>query len=281
MSRWSVLTLAFVVAAPLTISAQVAPLRHDKGQPVVPFYEGWYRDPNGTVYVSFGYLNLNYSETVEIPTGPNNRIEPGPADQGQPTVFEPRRSVGVFTIRVPEGSKTEFAWTLVSRGRTTTIPATLDPLYEIYALKQDGARPAEGGLPVDNTPPSVKFTPTGSPGVGPAGARTSLRAQVSTPLTLDLWIADDGLPARGESPVGVSVAWSKYRGPGIITFTAARPKAEPADAGQKATTSVTFTEPGDYVLRALVSDGSGTGAQCCWTNAYASVTVSAGYTERR
>jgi hypothetical protein len=89
-------------------------------------------------------------------------------------------------------------------------------------------------------------------------------------------MSDDGLPTRGEAAIGLSVVWSKYRGPGDARFAPASPRVEPAGAtGQKAVTSVTFSQPGDYVLRALVSDGSGFNEQCCWTNAFVKVSVRA------
>jgi hypothetical protein len=57
----------------------------------------------------------------------------------------------------------------------------------------------------------------------------------------------------------------------------------PEKEGQATTTAI-FTEPGEYVLRARVdnwgaNDSSG-GDQCCWTNAYVPVTVTAGQPDR-
>src|SRR6266446_6075078 len=71
------------------------------GADVIPIYEGWYKNPDGTLSLSFGYLNRNYEEEVDIPVGPANRIEPGPEDQGQPTHFYPRRQRGVFVVVLP------------------------------------------------------------------------------------------------------------------------------------------------------------------------------------
>ncbi len=90
------------------------------------------------------------------------------------------------------------------------------------------------------------------------------------------------MPIRdGRSPV--ELVWSKYRGPGTITFDAAKPKLEVAKGGNvdqdysaKATVSARFSEPGDYVLHLLATDYSGEGGNgevCCWTNAYVKVTV--------
>ena len=41
----------------------------------------WSETADGAVEASFGYLNRNYEEIVDIPVGPNNRIEPGPVGQ--------------------------------------------------------------------------------------------------------------------------------------------------------------------------------------------------------
>src|SRR3954471_12342185 len=96
------LVLALAIAAPArTIGAQpLAPVR-PSGQTVTPVYEGWYRNPDGTYSLSFGYFNRNSSETLEIPTGPDNSVGPGAPNQGQPTHFDPRRHWGVFAIVVP------------------------------------------------------------------------------------------------------------------------------------------------------------------------------------
>jgi hypothetical protein len=43
-----------------------------------------------------------------------------------------------------------------------------------------------------------------------------------------------------------------------------------------ASTSATFSEPGDYLLLVVANDWSGVGGhgyQCCWTNAYVKVSV--------
>jgi hypothetical protein len=52
----------------------------------------------------------------------------------------------------------------------------------------------------------------------------------------------------------------------------------------KATTTATFSEPGEYVLRVVANDWSGDGGrgfQCCWTNAMMKVSVKPGTTGSR
>ena len=50
-------------------------------------FEGWFPNQDGTFSLLVGYYNRNLREAVDIPIGPNNTIEPGGPDQGQPTHF--------------------------------------------------------------------------------------------------------------------------------------------------------------------------------------------------
>src|SRR5258708_23783578 len=100
---------------------------HESGQNVTAAYEGWFKNSDGTVSILFGYFNRNMKEELDIPVGPNNQIEPGGPDQGQPTHFLPRRQWGVFTVTMPDNFRTEkLTWTLVANGQTTAVPAHLD-----------------------------------------------------------------------------------------------------------------------------------------------------------
>ena len=50
------------------------------GNPVFPWFEGWYDNGDGTLTISFGYLNRNPREAVEIPHGERNYMEPAEFD---------------------------------------------------------------------------------------------------------------------------------------------------------------------------------------------------------
>ena len=275
-------------------------IRHAKGQPVSPVYEGWFQGSDGVVYVSFGYFNRNTEEVVRLPVGAENKIDPQPADQGQPTLFLPGRQFGVFAVPVPKDRpKTEITWTLSFKGQVLAIPANLDPLYLIDPLKEVG-----GAYP-GNTPPTLRFEASGPPLQGPRGGSVTKTAAVGAPVALDVWLSDDGLPPpanegrgrgtasatpqaqRGQSPVanvpggrgtavtpprGLSATWSVFRGPGTVAFADETPAVEK----DKASTTATFSEPGEYLLRVLAADGSGFSSQCCWTNGYVRVTVGKG-----
>src|SRR5690606_10658762 len=59
------------------------------GQPVIPVFEGWWENPDGTFGLCYGYHNLNLEQALEIPLGPDNFIEPRQFDGMQPTHFAP------------------------------------------------------------------------------------------------------------------------------------------------------------------------------------------------
>ncbi len=66
-----------------------------------------------------------------MPIGPENHIDPGGPDRGQPTHFLPGRGWGLFTIKVPADFRdNKITWTIVAHGQTTVIPAGLKPDYE-------------------------------------------------------------------------------------------------------------------------------------------------------
>jgi hypothetical protein len=71
-----------------------------------------------------------------------------------------------------------------------------------------------------------------------------------------------------------TITWSKFRGPGDVTFDKARPVVD--EKTGSATTNATFAIPGEYILRVQVNDATGEGGggfQCCWTNAHVKVVV--------
>jgi hypothetical protein len=263
------------------VRAQIPAVKFDvraaRGLVVSPFYEGWY-EVDGKRYVLFGYSNRNLEEIVDIPIGPHNHLAPGPPDQGQPTRFFPGVSYGIFATTVPKDQPTtEVTWTLTANGQTLSIPASLDPLYLIAPQREEG-----GAFP-GNTPPILRFDPAGGSAQGPRGILTTRRATVSRPLTLDVWVTDDGLPPPREGPAagrrgvpsrnpqGLALIWQVYRGSGAVSFSDQTPAVEQG----KARTTVTFSEPGDYMLHLLAID-SRTATRCCWTNGYVKITVEGG-----
>lgn len=241
----------------------------ESGQSVTGAFEGWYQNADGSYTLLVGYFNRNTKQTLDIPVGPNNRIEPGGPDLGQPTHFLPRRQWGVFTIVVPKDfGKNRLMWTIVANGQTTTVPMHLDPLWIVAPFKD---------VALGNTPPTLRLAANGQTHTGPPnGIAATYTATAATPLTLNAWTADDGIRApEARRPVRLmTVAWSKFRGPGDVTFSSPVPSVD-EKTGQS-TTTASFSAPGEYLLRVQVNDATGEGGggfQCCWTNAHVKVTV--------
>jgi hypothetical protein len=237
---------------PIALTAQLVQLRHWTGQAVAPVYEGYDINPDGSFNMWFGYMNRNYEEELDLPVGDANKFEPG-ADRGQPTHFAIRRHKDVFKVVVPKNfGDQQLVWTLTSHGQTEKVIGTLKSVWMI-----DRLRTTRGGNSENvnsNTPPVVHIDPMEQsiPSTGSA--------------TLNVSATDDGLPQRNGKPVGMTVVWEKYRGPGAVVFTPA--KARITDG--KANATAAFSEPGEYILQAVVDDGSGElagnfGYHCCWT----------------
>jgi hypothetical protein len=223
-----------------------------KGQNIAPVFEGWKRNPDGSIVMYFGYLNRNYEEILDIPIGPNNSFEPGP-DRGQPTHFLTRRHRFLFNVVVPKdwGKDRRLVWTLTANGKTEKANGWLQPEWEVdEGVIQMNIGP--GGAPPAN-PPNT------SPQIAGSASQT---ARIGTPITVTAKATDDGIPkprvspqgAGSRAPQGLWIRWIHYRGAGRVTFSA--PTSERvAGAPAEATTSVTFSAPGTYVLRAIASDG--------------------------
>ncbi|MAM85467.1 MAG: hypothetical protein VX471_02500 [Acidobacteriota bacterium] len=252
----------------LTQELPLAPMRAS-GQSVTAAYEGWFRDSDGQVSLLVGYFNRNTEEVLDIPVGPDNRIEPGGPDYNQPTHFLPRRAWGVFAIPLPpDFGDQALTWTIVANGQATQVPMSLKPDWEVEPYRE----PAQG-----NTPPTVRFAPMGDPQQGPPlGISAEYEVTVNESLTVTLWASDDGQVDPNRRPLEgapVRIRWSKYRGEGEVVFSDPRPETDETTGETR--TTVTVSVPGTYVLRAQANDSSGAsgGFQCCWTNAHVRVTA--------
>ena len=264
--------------SPLPLSSPV----RERGSSVTGAYEGWYTDADGSIRLLVGYFNRNTQQEFDIPAGPNNRIEPGGPDQGQPTHFLTSRQWGVFTIKVPKdfGDK-KLTWTIVANGFTNTVTMHTRKEWLVEPFLDAASK---------NTPPVLKFKVDGPSFTGPPSIiAATYVASAGQPLELTTWASDEGAKVnvepsaggRGRGATGVFSplieSWSKFRGPGDVAFSQARPTLDRSNGG-KATTTATFSAPGDYILRVQANDASGEGGggfQCCWTNAHVAVTVKA------
>jgi hypothetical protein len=268
-SKLAFMTSVALGLAPSGARAQtpLAPVS-PSGQTATPAFEGWYKNPDGTYSLSFGYYNRNAAEVVNIPIGPDNFVSPGNPDQGQPAFFYPRRHWGVFAVKVPAdfGDKQKVVWTVKMQDKTFAISGSLREEWQIDAL--------EGEAGANNTPPVLTIGPSGPEARGPAGATVERTATVGNPLTIDVVAKDDGASATARGGTPVVLTWFTHQGPAQVTFAPASSRLTPK--GGSASTTATFTKPGDYIIRVRATDSDMTAAghsQCCWTNAFVKVRV--------
>ena len=281
-AAWVVAAVVAVILGVQEITAQRNAGRRSyaTGQEVVPAYEGWEQNDDGSFNLVFGTMNRNWEEELHIPIGPHNHIEPGGPDQGQPTHFLPRRNRFLFRIRVPaDFGDNEVVWTLTSpNGETKHAYGTLKPDY----FMDNNVRMANNGAGVrgdlyKNAPPDLMLD-------GPS-RRT---AKVNEPVVLAALARDDGLPeARPMRPTdparpsslaptaatGLRLSWFVYRGETNVAFDPPQIKAwedtransnSPWGAGwetppppedDKWVVRAKFNKPGTYVLRCIAHDG--------------------------
>ena len=269
-----------VVAVTLMPARRVdGQIQYTKGQNVAPAFEGWEQNPDGSFNLLFGYFNRNFEERLHIPIGPNNTIDPGGPDQGQPTYFLPRRNRHIFRIRVPKdfGDK-EVVWTLTSHGKTEKVYGTLKP---DYILDDRVIYRNNTGLDVvaeteNNKRPTVRVE-----------GSTRRTVNVGEPLRLTAVADDDGIPKPAPMPpralgfrvaLGLRVAWFVYRGPGeTVSFDPEQFKVYPDYLGGSPWTPgwapppvpadrtfpvvVTFHTPGTFVVRVQAHDGGADATQ--------------------
>lgn len=289
------LCAAFALAATgAVVSAQQAPLlpsapQKQFGASIAPVYEGWWDNADGTKTVLFGYYSRNTKEEVDVPLGPNNHFEPGELDRGQPTHFLTSRQFGMFTITLPKDVGTQkLIWVLNHAGYNATAHVNLAPDFVLSAAKSVEESPDRSF----NLPPAFSFEPNGLKFTMPMASTVNIAkrtATAGTPMPLDIYAQDDAryssgtnAPMRTPPPV-VTLVVSKYRGPGTVTINEKRPVVKVLKGGKpfeafegQASTTVTFSDPGEYWLHVTANDYSGhggAGAGCCWTTGLMKVTV--------
>ncbi len=269
------------------------------GGPVVPIFEGWFPNPDGSYQLCFGYFNTNTEQVIDLPLGPDNFIEPAEFNGLQPTHFLPqpdggRRHYCVLSVSVPENwGDRDVVWTLRDErsGQLFSSPGRLT--HSTYR-HDEPLQPSR-----ENSPPKVKLDTDGPEAMGRVGLATGtltgpLDATVGDPLSLNAWVRRDN-PFRAADPRPIRVRWFKYQGPGDVTFTPNWDSwKEPtigwvhsaawlasADAFGQFGTAATFSQPGGYILQVQAYNASGRPEYetsdfefwCCWTNGFVTVHV--------
>ena len=244
------------------------------GQPLIPVFEGWYTNPDGTRGFSFGYFNMNSEETFYLPIGPDNSLvatqHGGEFNGMQPTFFMPAlprgregeqrhyRHESVFTVTVPADFVGDLVWTLRYKGMTVKVPGrATSGAYAIENLQATTSAPLA---------PAIRLDPSGPEGRGQDGLMAAPRnARVGVPLPLSVSVR----PLTGNPHL---VFWYSHQGPAEVAFSPQQSRVE--GAGGDVATTATFSQPGEYMVRVTALETLAALVQhCCFSNGYVKVTV--------
>jgi hypothetical protein len=235
MTRPALLLLAALALCNATLVAQPT-------QPIYLQYDGFVRNKDGTLTLSFGYFNQNNVD-ITVQPGAANQFAPAPGDRNQPITFAKGRHRFACSMVVDGSFKGPLQWTLQFGGRTqTTTAKVLDPLYE---LELNSEKRAVAGLDLLSAPKNVCVNRAPAVEVmnafGAPDANTNLTAKVGTELPIGGHVEDDGLP-RGSK---VNTEWKKISGPGEVQFS----------SQSTAATRAKFSAAGAYVIELSATDG--------------------------
>jgi len=288
ISRMNTLLIAVFL---LGTSSVVVADTFQYGQHVEPAYEGWRPNADGTFSFMFGYMNENWTEQPDVTIGESNSFSPGDADRGQPTHFLPRRNRFTFEVVVPsDWGERELVWTLNVNGIERKAYATLKDDYlvdNMVIASETGSLGAGTSSPESraNIAPTVTIQGDDSR-TALVGEEISFVAQVEDDglpaARRESTIEADALMRRMMRPPtritvgkvnGLFLSWNKYRGPGNVTFDPPMPKPWedtrtsanspwgalwlPPEAPENGLheITVTFDEPGTYILWGRADDG--------------------------
>jgi hypothetical protein len=246
---------AVAIALSLAVLSAQTRFSYSSGQSVSPAYEGWNYAPDGTVMMYFGYMNSNWEQEFDVPVGPENAIEPGGPDQGQPTHFYPRRSPFLFTIKVPKDlSGKELIWTLTTNGKTEKAYASLKSDYQIDNQVISTEVGGDFGSLRDelrtNKPPELR--------VDGEKRRT---IKIGEPLALTAFAGDpDNLPARRDGkPQPRDASGKMMSAEPLPVETKAPPRSAPSNAANAANPANLIYRPPSSIVPT-----SGPGLRLSW-----------------
>jgi hypothetical protein len=250
-----------------------APLR-PRGQNVIPLFDGWFPNADGTFTLCFGYFNMNTEQALDVPLGEGNKLEPAIYDGVQPTHFDPvpnpsltrefRHHWCVFSVIVPaDFGDSEVLWTLETQGNVLEVPGWLIPTYILDEETTSGRDAVAPYLSLNDDPPNFRGRQGlwEGPRIAKVGEQVPLIARIAHP------------------EAGTWLGWTLHQGPGQVEFSPEEFRLDAANG--VATTSASFNQAGSYVVRVQAINDTerrteptyGFEFYCCWTNGYVRIDV--------
>ena len=230
-------SLICTLAAGVTTAALVFPFILEARQTstsVFPVYDGFTRNDDGTLLLTFAYFNHNRT-TVTIPPGPDNRFLTGEPDRGQTTTFLPGHHRWQCIMIVDGDFDGVLRWHLAHGDETHLTSESM--LQYSWELDATGTRRALRDVDLATAPHDVCLNR--SPIVRVLGL-SELTGTVGVGVKLFGSVRDEGLPRGGE----VTASWRQTAGPGTVTF----------DEPQQARTLAFFDTPGPFTVELTGSD---------------------------
>jgi hypothetical protein len=272
ISRLLLCALAFGSLLPVVSAQQIAlsqqtwsaEVIRPRGQPVIPLYDGWFPNEDGTRTLCYSFFNLNTEQTLSIPLGADNYLSDDRFAAILPTHFDPlppryRHKFCVFTISVPESfaSDETIVWHLSSAGQSLSVPGHTKSAYVLDEPFSDGR---------GDIAPLIKLTAAGEGARGRLGIhnKTILTGKVGEAVSLTAWI---------EHPdPEVWIGWAKHSGPGSVEFSDLEYTISPNQGPTQV--HATFSEAGDYTVRLQsIDDVAAFEFYCCHSNAYYRINI--------
>ena len=234
------------------------------GQPVIPIFDGWFANSDGSKTLCYGYFNLNTAQTLDIPHGEANYLSDERYRFATPTHFDPRppqyrRKFCVFTIDVPADfpANQTIDWHLTSAGEALSVPGHVLPAYVLDEPDSIGRGRKAPTLSMPGTTGKTR----GRRGIT---FEPVLRVTAGEALEIPYEVEHDN--------TSVWVGWTQFSGPGQVSFSVG--EATVTADGSPQQVSVVFSEPGDYVVQLQsISSTADFEFFCCHSNAYYKVTV--------
>ncbi len=283
------IALAAATAA-VSASGAVAAAEHPQkgfGASLTPAYDGWCENADGTKTLLVELFNRNWSEELDIPVRAEQLLRAGRRrsrsanalrDQSQLRHVHHHGAEDVFANGTP---------VVVDHAQRCDAARRVDPQPRLQHHAAARSEESPGGK--YNLPPllhhhrrrvrrcRVPWRTWARP--------NSVHAKVGEPMPLELWAGrrcavferferPDGHPYSASRRIcrgQVSRARHRDRRRELQQVTTLKGGKPAEDFAGTARTTVTFSEPGDYVLHITANDYSGKGGGatgCCWTTSH-------------
>ena len=187
--------------------------RRPAARPSTPAFEGWYKNPDGTFSLSFGYYNRNTDEVSRVPIGPGQFHQPGRRESGPADVLLSAAPLGRVRGEGPGRFRRQES-RLDAEGPRQDVRDSRESAreWQIDALEGEaGSEQHAAGADDSATAARRRADRRASP--------STARRSVGKPLTINV-VAQGRRRAVSRRTGGqpVTLTWFTHQGPAQVTF---------------------------------------------------------------